>query len=173
MKVQRMLMLLLGSALGWCGPTQALEPAGIKPPAESADLRAKLKSIVIPKLEFEAATISQAVAFLRKRSQELDPDGTGVNIILQLAPAGAAADKARAATPERTITLSLERMPLGEVLRYVCLQANLQYHVDREAVVIADTITPVAEMQTKAYPIRAGTLETIETRKRAQLKDTK
>ena len=49
---------------------------------------AKLDTIVIPKISFEDATINSVVKYLKTRSRELDPDGEGVNIFLQLeAPA--------------------------------------------------------------------------------------
>ena len=45
---------------------------------------AKLDNIVIPKISFEEATIHSVVKYLKNRSRELDPDGEGVNIFLQL-----------------------------------------------------------------------------------------
>lgn len=48
---------------------------------------AKLENIVIPKISFEDANINSVVKYLKNRSRELDPDGEGVNIFLQLAQA--------------------------------------------------------------------------------------
>ena len=45
---------------------------------------AKLENIIIPKISFEEATIHAVVKYLKSRSRELDPDGEGVNIFLQL-----------------------------------------------------------------------------------------
>ena len=133
---------------------------------------AKLQSIIIPKLELDEATIAQAVAFLRKRSQELDPDGEGVNILLQLAPAAPDAKNAKggAAAPP-TISLSLNRVPLSEVIRYVCMQADLKFSVESNAVIIADKIMPIGEMQTRAYTVKPGVFETVETKPRKHLTD--
>jgi hypothetical protein len=58
-------------------------------------LRKKLKNIVIPKLSFEDTPVSTVFAFLKERSRQLDPDGSGVNFVLILRP-----DKAAAATDE-------------------------------------------------------------------------
>lgn len=45
---------------------------------------AKMENIIIPKISFEEATIHAVVKYLKSRSRELDPDGEGVNIFLQL-----------------------------------------------------------------------------------------
>jgi hypothetical protein len=44
-----------------------------------AALKRKLDSIVIDKTNFKKADIVQVIAFLQKRSKELDPDQHGVN----------------------------------------------------------------------------------------------
>ncbi len=44
----------------------------------------KLKSIVIPKLQFEDVPVSVIFEFLKRRSRELDPDGEGVNFVVIL-----------------------------------------------------------------------------------------
>lgn len=64
-------------------------------------IREKLKSIVIPRLDFEDITVETAVRHLREQSKQLDPEGVGVNIFLRLqAPAikDSALDKAKEAT---------------------------------------------------------------------------
>jgi tetratricopeptide (TPR) repeat protein len=47
-------------------------------------IREKLKSIVIPRLDFEDITVETAVRHLREQSKQLDPEGVGVNIFLRL-----------------------------------------------------------------------------------------
>ncbi len=44
----------------------------------------KLENIIIPKIIFEEAGIHSVIKYLKSRSRELDPDGEGVNIFLQL-----------------------------------------------------------------------------------------
>jgi general secretion pathway protein D len=189
-------------------------------------VRAKLANIIIPKIEFEEATIAQVVAFLKKRSQELDPDSEGVNIILQLeavAPTGAGQGPAPAgdmygetgagiepamppaamgpadapgmmeppgmgmpdnmgAAPmapnqmagggafgvspaERTITMSMNNIPLSEVIRYVCLGAGLKFRVETNAVVIADKSVALDDLETRFYSVEAGVLDTKKTKR--------
>ena len=196
-------------------------------------IRAKLQNIVLPKVEFEEASVAQVVAFLKKRSQELDPDGEGVNIILQLeAPAGAAepaagegtgegdtaggdafaaaapaapaggmppgmrppqaaapaeapaAGEEAAATPpaaggaannpgERTVTLSMTNVPMGEVIRYLCMGTGLKYVVDTNAVVIADKSVPLKDLETRFYSVEAGVIDSAKTRKAKSIKGGK
>ena len=52
------------------------------PPKETV-LQKKLKSIVIPRIEFREATVVEAIEFLKQRAKQLDPDGVGVNIALK------------------------------------------------------------------------------------------
>ncbi len=44
----------------------------------------KLENIIIPRIEFEEATIQTVVGFLKERSKALDPEGEGVNIYLSV-----------------------------------------------------------------------------------------
>ena len=63
-------------------------------------IREKLKSIIIPRLDFEDITVETAVRHLREQSKQLDPEGVGVNIFLRLqAPTvkDSALDKAKEA----------------------------------------------------------------------------
>jgi general secretion pathway protein D len=59
-------------------------------------IQQKLKSIKIPRIDFEDVTIPTAVKYLREQSKQLDPEGVGVNIFLRLAPEG---DDKKAAAP--------------------------------------------------------------------------
>ena len=61
------------------------------------NIEGKLKSIIIPRLDFEDQTLQEVVKTLRERSKALDPDKNGVNILLLLtkdAPKKAAEKKA-------------------------------------------------------------------------------
>ncbi len=60
-------------------------------------IQQKLKSIKIPRIDFEDVTIPTAVKYLREQSKQLDPEGVGVNIFLRLAAEGD--DKKAGAAP--------------------------------------------------------------------------
>lgn len=47
-------------------------------------LQNKLTQIRVPKIVLVDATVEDAVEFLRKKSQSLDPEGVGVNIVLKI-----------------------------------------------------------------------------------------
>jgi hypothetical protein len=93
-------------------------------PAHS-NLNRKLKSIVLS-LDFNNATIEQAIDFLAIESKRLDPDHQGVNFIIQ-------PEASKSAKP---VTLTLNKVSLGEALRYVCELANVKFKVEDYAIAI-------------------------------------
>jgi general secretion pathway protein D len=209
-------------------PNKDIGGLAVKKGDAERGIRAKLQNIILPKVEFEEASVAQVVAFLKKRSQELDPDGEGVNIILQLeappaaadagadenagegdtaggdtfnaaptppaggmppgmmmppnaAPAPAGGEEAVAMAPpaaggptnnpgERTVTLSMTNVPMGEVIRYLCMGTGLKYVVDTNAVVIADKSVPLKDLETRFYSVEAGVIDSAKTRKAKSIK---
>jgi len=129
---------------------------GSSVPAGSAT--EKVRSIVIPAVTLEDASVQAVVEFLREESRKQDPDHGGVNFLLH--PSLAANQTAS----HRGITLSFSRMPLGELVRYVCLAAGLQYKIDDNAVIIADRGAPLDRMETRFYSVNAGVLDSMPTR---------
>ena len=74
-------------------------------------IQRKLASIILPRLEFREATIREAIDYLKKKSQELDPTHEGVNIVLKI-DAGAEAPAAPvAAAPAAPVIPGLEPVP--------------------------------------------------------------
>ncbi len=125
----------------------------------------KLNSIIIPKVSFNDTTIREAFEFLQQKAKALDPAQEGVNIVLKIdeqggaapapAPVPAAAPPgipglgdipgvpppAPAAAPApggsgTRITLSLNNVPLIEVIKYITNLANLKYKIEPFAVQI-------------------------------------
>lgn len=125
----------------------------------------KLKSIIVPRVDFEDTTVEEAIDFLRLRAAELDtteldPAKKGVNFVIRRprpAPAGAAAPDAgltpgageAAALPLavsdpgalRVRQLQIRNVPLAVALKYICDQTKLRYKVDDFSV----TLVPLAE----------------------------
>ncbi len=56
----------------------------IKKYSPVSKIKEKLKSIIIPRLDFEDITVETAVRHLREQSKQLDPEGIGINIFLRL-----------------------------------------------------------------------------------------
>jgi general secretion pathway protein D len=90
----------------------------------------KLKNIFLS-LDFNNATIEEATNFLTIESARLDPDHKGVNFVIQ----------PEASTTAKPVTLTLNNVPLGEALRYVCQLANVKYKVQDYAI----SIVPFSE----------------------------
>lgn len=55
--------------------------AVVKP--ETTKIERKLETIILPRIDFEEATIHQVIRYLRDKSRELDPEGKGVSIVFQ------------------------------------------------------------------------------------------
>jgi hypothetical protein len=128
----------------------------------AGSMEAKAESIMIPHLEVDAVTIEDVFTLLRKRSKELDPDHRGINFVFKFSPAG------RKAFTERTLTLNLDNIPLYDVIRYSCMASGLRYLFEDNAVIIYDSKQAPTEMNTKAYNMAPGVIDSKRTRKRAK-----
>jgi len=118
-------------------------------------MTAKLQQIIVPSVNFQDATIQDAMAFLRQKSRELgatDQNGQGINIVLKLpansAPVpmvGEASLDQPAGTPAAfndRITLNLTNVPLDVVLRYIATLAGLKVKIEPFAV----SMVPLTEV---------------------------
>lgn len=112
----------------------------------------KLNNIIIPRIEFNDTTIREAIAFLRRRSVELDttetdPTKKGVNIVLLLNP------QELEAQSQSRITLSLTDTPLGVVLDFVAQAVGLKTKIEPYAVAIVPLSASTEQMITKEYNV--------------------
>ena len=92
----------------------------------SAELKKELNAIVLPEVEFREAAVTDVIAFLGQESKKYTKDKAAVNFVVVL-PEGKAP----------TVTMSLRKIPLMEVLRYITVLTGLQCQVDPHAVVIS------------------------------------
>jgi len=141
----------------------------------------KLKTIILPSVEFADTPLRDALEFLQQRSVELDmtetnPGKKGINIILDEGSFGGSAAAAPAAAPagdgfgfegggaaaasgggggigDTRITLRLGNVPLAEALRYTTSLAQLKYKVEAHAVVVVPLSTPDADLFTNVYVV--------------------
>ncbi len=166
---------------GWLPPISGEVKPPQKPeaperlPVTTSKILKKLNDIIFPEVKFRDATITDVVQYLSDESRKLDPTGEGVNIVLgagvrsgeaplaapaapaEAAPAAAAAPAAPAVAGEaRTVTLSLLKVPMIDVLNFVTSLAGLKYRVEPSAVLIVRLDEPEAVMITKTYPITPG-----------------
>lgn len=89
-------------------------------------MEAPLQKMIVPKIEFREATLSDVLGFLHKMSGELSSDKKPVSFVFH-APPG---------TTVPTVTLSLQQAPMLDVLRYLTTTTGLAYKVEPHAVII-------------------------------------
>ncbi|HSJ02490.1 MAG TPA: hypothetical protein VK956_08560 [Verrucomicrobium sp.] len=108
----------------------------------------KISRIILPRVQFEGASLEEALEFLRIKSRdfdtlERDPTRKGMNIILK---AGSAPSTAR-------ISLDLKDVPLEEALRYVTELAGMKYKLEPYAVMVVPLSDLGAEMYTRTFKV--------------------
>ncbi len=102
----------------------------------------KMQRIIFPGVQFNGASIEEAIEFLRVKSKDLDiverdPSKKGVNIILK-----------PGSTPSTAqISLDLHDVPMIEALRYITDLAGMKYKVEPFAVVVV----PITEVGNEQY----------------------
>jgi len=109
-------------------------------PADAEALRAKLKTLIVPAIEFHETPLFDALDFLRTRAAELDvetaPGERGVDIMLNIPP------DSGIDVESKTVTLKLSNVPLGEVFRYTAELAGLEYRIEGNVIVISAPEAP-------------------------------
>jgi len=141
---------------------------GTVEPTDVARTREKLKTLIIPSLEFKAANINDVVEFLSKASAEVDEEHVGVNIIMKqgaTAPEGEAATApgaapAAPAPAANTITLNLRKVSLLDAIKYITEYANMSYRIDKNVVVILPR-GYIDRLVTRLYPVSPGTIDSL------------
>jgi hypothetical protein len=110
-------------------PSQSETPADI---ANRKHIEHALVSILLPDIDFNKSDLHDVIAFLNRSSKKHDPNHKGVLFVLTL----------NASPPKwpinERVSISLPQpTPLGEVLPYICLQANLKYTIEKGSVVFS------------------------------------
>jgi general secretion pathway protein D len=139
--------------------------------SQRAEITRKLQSIIIDKVNFDKLDITTVIQFLTAKSKELDPAHQGINFVLRLssntpavdpnapaAPGGAApapAPGAPGATPpppiHREVSITLDNVPLIELLNYITEQTNLQFSVEDYAVYLRPSIDEGETLSVRTY----------------------
>ncbi len=136
----------------------------------------KLRSIVIPSINFEDTTVEEAIDYLRQRSieldtLELDPTKKGVNFVVRRprptplsssstdagtdAAGDAAALPAATADPGtlRINELRVRNVPLAVALKYICDSTKLRYKVDDFAVTLVPQTETGEDLYTRTFSV--------------------
>lgn len=112
----------------------------------------RLNSIIIEHIEFIDSDIPSAITLLRNRTKDSDPEGRGINIILT--PSETFRNK--------TVTLELDRIPVAEVVRYICKQTGLDYRINEaDKTLTIGSGSDVSDMVTRFIPIRQAIIKRI------------
>ncbi len=73
---------------------------------------------------------------------------------------GATAETGKAADfKDRRVTISMTDVPLDDAIKYICMSADLQFKVDRNAVLIADRSTQIETMEIQFFPVTPQMVE--------------
>ena len=109
-------------------------------------IRAKLRRIVIPSIQFNEATLEEAIAFLRIKTRQLDdlepdPERKGVSFIL------------RGTESAPKITLSLTNVPADQALKAMTDLAGCTYRLEPFAAVVVPLTDAASEIVTRTFDI--------------------
>ncbi len=111
-------------------------------------LAEKMQRITFPNVQFQGASIEEAIEFLRIKSKDLDtierdPAKRGVNLILKpgIAPSTA------------TISLDLHDVPMVEALRYITELAGMKYKIEPFAVLVVPVSDTTTEQFTRTFKV--------------------
>lgn len=109
--------------------------AKTKAAAPTDFIKTRLSEIIIPSVQFQGASVEEAIEYLRVKTRELSPGpkAPGVSIIYRQ---GNPPSKA-------AISMDLKDVPLGEALRYVVELASLKMIIQPYAVLIGPADDPV------------------------------
>jgi len=119
---------------------------------DASGLSEKLARLVLQEVSFTDANIQAVVKFLAQESKRVDVvDGTGINIVLGI-------DEAEIDNVP-LVTMSLENMPMNEVIRYLCQICNLKYRIEEQVLTIGND--SIDEMDTKFFKVRSALITRI------------
>ena len=114
--------------------------------SNSSAITERMRDIIIPKIDFTDETLGSVVEFLTRISQDLDPTGTGVNFLLQLGPEDAA-------LRDLSVNLTLNNVPLAEVVRFITEQTRTKFRIEQFAVVITSENSASTNLITKNFRV--------------------
>lgn len=134
------------------GVPKPAEPPGNTNAPSTVGITRKLSSIIFPKIDFRDATVRDAFEFLAMKSKSLDPEGQGIHFVLKLGDGSGSGTR---------ITLTLNNVPLIEVVKYVTNLANLKYKIEPFAVSIVPLGTFTEELFIKEWKAPASVLERV------------
>lgn len=110
----------------------------------------KLRTMIVPKVDFNGATLEEVIEYLRVRSRDLDPKGRGVDFVVNL-PAESSA---------KLVTLFIEQVPMEDVIRYATEKAGASFRVEDRAVTIISLTENSTQLIPKTYRVPPNFIQT-------------
>ncbi|MES2982407.1 MAG: Amuc_1098 family type IV pilus outer membrane protein [Verrucomicrobiota bacterium] len=138
-----------------------------------AAITAKLRNIIIPRIDFEDRSVEEAIDYLRLRAAELDtteldPAKKGVNLVIRRPVNNSIGGGEPAAEDAggdllgggggnlgalRIDELRLRNVPLAVALKYICDKTKLRYKVDDFAVTLVPMTEEGDDMFTRTFRV--------------------
>lgn len=124
----------------------------------NSSVASKLRTLVLPRVVLSDASIGEVVAYLSRKSVEVDtlePDENrrGVNIIWSPGSTGDAG--------ARPVTVDLRNVKLGDALRSICDMSGTRFQSD--GAVVRVSMTGGGTMETRQFRVPPGFLSTAAT----------
>ena len=107
----------------------------------------RLKTIIVPKIEFKDTPFLDALDQIENWSRELDPEGVGLDINVEEGIMSAP-DSQKVA-----IFLRLYDVPLDEALRYTCSLAQTRYMIEDHSIRVERITSHSSELPTFSIPV--------------------
>lgn len=122
-----------------------IEKAEVVGGVSDEGMRRRLESIILPRVSFTDMPLPKVIETLSEISTDYDPSKQGVNMLFIAPPAG---------TPTPKISVTLRGLSLEKVLDFVTRQANYQYELTNDAVVVKpDSEGTNVGLETRFFPI--------------------
>jgi general secretion pathway protein D len=113
-------------------------------------LEKKLRTLVLPKIEFAGASLDEVIEYVRVVSKNVDPEGLGISLVVNVDPE----------TRARVLSLTLQDVPVDEVLRYATEMTGTNYRVEENAVIITSVTERSTAMTSKQYRVPPDFIQT-------------
>jgi len=135
--------------LALCATAQ-LRGADEKAAQSPSKLATKARTLILPRLQLNGATLQEAVDYLQAQAIEQDPQHAGLNLIIEKP----AQDK------DARVSLDLTNAPFSEALHYVASLSKRVVRYEALATVIAPMPEP-GEVVTRSYKLPVGAVANV------------
>ncbi len=127
--------------------TEAIEGGPISR-SNVADIEGRLRRLIVPRVNFEGAQIDEVAMFLRQQVTQLEPGRTPINFIPRI----------EAGTPKSEVSLSLENVPMYDVVKYAAQVSNLKFRIEEFAVLFLPLTETGDQLISREYRLQPSFL---------------